>query len=315
MRPAANPFLRFLRHQRIVVLDGGLATALEAYGCDLDHNLWSAKVLIETPELIRRVHLDFLEAGADCITTSTYQATPRGFSERGLSDAEGVELLRRSVQLAVDARRAFWNEADNRRERLRPLIAASIGPYGAYLADGSEYRGLYEIEDDDLYVFHQSRWRVLADSEADLLACETIPSLREAELLLRLLEETPGTWAWISFSCRDGTHLSDGSRLIDVARACDRIPNLAAVGINCTSPEFVSSLITELRAGTEKPIIVYPNSGERYDPLNKRWVATPAKLEWGEAALEWARLGVSGIGGCCRVSAEAIAGMRRRLVS
>ena len=246
MQPStANPFLKFLRHQRIVVLDGGLATALEAYGCDLDDDLWSAKVLIETPELIQRVHLDFLEAGADCITTSTYQATPRGFSERGLSDAEGVELLRRSVQLAIDARRAFWDEADNRRERLQPLIAASIGPYGAYLADGSEYRGLYEIEDDDLYAFHQSRWRVLADGEADLLACETIPSQREAELLLRLLEETPATWAWISFSCRDGTRLSDGSRLIDVARACDRIPNLAAVGINCTSPEFISSLITE----------------------------------------------------------------------
>ncbi|MEE9132947.1 MAG: homocysteine S-methyltransferase [Gemmatimonadota bacterium] len=313
-RFSENPLERFLQHQGIVVLDGGLATALEAHGYDLDDELWSAKVLLEEPDLIRQVHLDFLEAGADCITTSSYQATLRGFSKRGLSDVEGVELLRRSVRLAVEAREAFWSEADNRRGRLRPLVAASAGPYGAYLADGSEYTGLYTIDDDDLYAFHQSRWRVLADSEADLLACETIPSRREAGVLMRLLEDSPGTWAWMSFSCCDATHLSDGSRLVDVARACDSQPCVAAVGVNCTSPEFISSLIGEIRKGTEKPIIVYPNSGERYDPVQKSWVAAPSIIDWEEASAEWARLGVSGIGGCCKVSAATIARLRRRLV-
>jgi len=264
-----NPLLRIVRHQGVAVLDGGLATALEAAGCDLDDELWSARVLLEAPDRIRRVHLDFLEAGADCITSSTYQATVSGLVRRGLSEAEGVGMLRRSVDLAAEAREIFWGEIENRTGRLRPLVAASVGPYGAYLADGSEYTGLYEISDGDLYGFHLDRWQVLANSEADLLACETIPARQEADVLMRLLEETPATWAWMSFACRDATHLSDGSRLVDVARTCDTQPRVAAVGVNCTSPEFISPLIAEIRRGTEKPIIVYPNSGERYDPLQK----------------------------------------------
>ncbi|MEE9534822.1 MAG: homocysteine S-methyltransferase, partial [Acidimicrobiia bacterium] len=187
-----NPIAGFVERQGIMMLDGGLATALEVRGYDLDDELWSAKVLLEAPDAIREVHLDFLAAGADCISTSTYQASLPGFRKRGLSDAKGVELLRRSVRLAVEARDAFWSEPSNRQGRLRPLVAASVGPYGAFLADGSEYTGRYDIDDDDLDAFHRSRWHVLADSQADLLACETIPSQREAGVLLQLLRETPG---------------------------------------------------------------------------------------------------------------------------
>ena len=310
-----NPLLRIVRHQGVAVLDGGLATALEAAGCDLDDELWSARVLLEAPDLIRRVHLDFLKAGADCITSSTYQGTVGGFCRRGLSEAEAVELLSRSVDLAIEAREVFWGAIENRRGRLRPLVAASVGPYGAYLADGSEYTGLYEISEGDLYGFHRDRWHLLTNSGADLLACETIPARQEADVFIQLLEETPTTWAWMSFACRDAMHLSDGSRLVDVARTCDTQPRVAAVGVNCTSPEFVSSLIAEIRRGTEKPIIVYPNSGERYDPLRKDWVDAPTGIDWEEAAGEWARRGASVIGGCCRVAPETIAGMRRRLVT
>jgi homocysteine S-methyltransferase len=136
-----NPIARFIAHQGVMVLDGGLATALEARGCDLDDDLWSAKVLLEAPDVIRQVHRDFLAAGADCIATTTYQATIPGFRKRGLTEREGVELLRQSVRLAVEARDEFWSEPGNHRGRLRPIVAASIGPYGAYLADGSEYTG------------------------------------------------------------------------------------------------------------------------------------------------------------------------------
>ena len=242
--PTDNPVAEFVARQSFMVLDGGLATALEARGYDLNHDLWSAKLLLEEPGAIESVHLDFLIAGADCITTSTYQASVPGFRKQGLTDREGVELLERSVQLAVEARDEFWGTRSNRRGRLKPLVAASVGPYGAFLADGSEYTAIYGVNDADLYAFHGDRWQILADSDADLLACETIPSRREVGVLLRLLEETPGRWAWMSFTCGDGAHLIDGSRVVDMARACDAVRGVAAVGINCTSPEFVSSLIT-----------------------------------------------------------------------
>lgn len=297
-----------------MMLDGGLATELEARGHDLNDELWSARLLLDAPEAVRQVHLDFLAAGADCIATITYQATVPGFRKRGLSDHEAVDLMRYAVQLAVDARNEFWDDPVNREGRLRPLVAASIGPYGAFLADGSEYTGDYDIDDDTLYWFHRVRWHVLADSQADVLACETIPSRREAMVLLRLLGESPGRWAWLSFSCRDETHLCDGSPLAEVARACDAEPELMAVGVNCVPPSAVGRMIDELRKGTTKPVIVYPNSGERYSAAAKAWQGAPPEIDWDDASAGWAERGVSGVGGCCRVRPETIASMRRRLV-
>jgi homocysteine S-methyltransferase len=293
-----NPIARFISYQGVMVLDGGLATALEARGCDLDDDLWSAKTLLEAPDVIRQVHRDFLAAGADCIATTTYQATIPGFRKRGLTQREGVELFRQAVRLAVEAREEFWSEPGNRCGRLRPLVAASIGPC-----------------EDELYAFHLERWRALAESEADLIACETIPSRSEAGVLLRLLRETPGRWAWISFSCRGGTHVSDGSDLADAARDCDAETRVAGVGINCTSPDLISSLIGEACRGTDKPVIVYPNSGEGYDAAAKSWVGTPRGIDWGQACRGWVQEGATGVGGCCRVSPEQIATIRQALVS
>lgn len=308
-----NPIAGFIAQQGVMLLDGGLATALEARGCDLNDDLWSAVVLLEAPELIREVHRDFLTAGADCIATVTYQATISGFRARGLSEREGVELFHRAVRLAIEARDEFWAEPGNRTDRLRPLVAASIGPYGAYLADGSEYTGDYDIGADELYAFHRDRWTTLAESEADLIACETIPARSEARALLRLLRETPGRWAWISFSCRDETRVSDGSGIADAARECDAEPRVAAVGINCTAPDLIPSLIREARTGTEKPLFVYPNSGEGYDAVDKEWVGGPSVIDWGRACRRWRRDGARGVGGCCRVGPEHIAAMRRAL--
>jgi len=308
-----NPLARVVESQGFVVLDGGLATTLESYGYDLSDELWSAKVLLEDPQAVKQVHLDFLHAGADCVATSSYQASLPGFRKRGLSDSEGERLLRLSVELAIEARDAFWDEPTNRLGRVRPLVAASVGPYGAFLADGSEYTGRYGVDDIELREFHESRWQILAGSRADLLACETIPSRREADVLRVLLRETPARWTWMSFSCCDGTHLSDGSKLADVARDCDRDPRVAAVGINCTSPVFISSLIEEARKGTAKPIIVYPNRGERYDSETKSWSTPGEVVDWRQAAKEWTQLGAVGVGGCCRVGPGEIAQVRKEL--
>lgn len=314
-----NPLSEIIERQGRIVLDGGLATTLEDRGHTLDAPLWSARLLIEEPEAIRRVHLDFLEAGADCITTSSYQATLQGFSAKGLGEIEGRDLLRSSTGLAVEARDSFWSRPSNRRDRLRPLVAASIGPYGAFLADGSEYTGAYPIDDQALDAFHRERWQVLAESPADLLACETLPSLREALVLLQLLKETPGRWAWLSFSCRDPLHLWDGAPLADAVRACSSTPGVAAVGVNCTAPRFIPSLIKQAVRGmaseaTDLPIIVYPNSGEIYDPVTRQWRPGGDAGAWVDDATRWCDLGAAGIGGCCRVGTKTIAELRLRLM-
>ena len=292
------------------MLDGGLATTLEARGCDLNDSLWSAKALLESPDLIKAVHTSFLECGADCIATASYQATVAGFVARGLSEADARVLMRSSADIACRARDEFWADEANRKARLRPIVAASVGPYGAYLADGSEYRGDYGMDEDALLDFHRDRWDILSRSSADLMACETIPSFLEARALLGLVESSD-RWAWLSFTCRDDHHISDGTPIVEVVRACDLVDRVAAVGVNCVSPALVAGLVSEIRRATDKPIVVYPNSGEVYDAERKMWTGQREPGEW--ALEEWKAAGVALFGGCCRVMPEAIRAMRDRL--
>ncbi|MDP9066244.1 MAG: homocysteine S-methyltransferase, partial [Pseudomonadota bacterium] len=182
-----TPFEAFFARQPVVILDGAMATELERRGADLRDALWSARLLIDRPELIRSVHLDYLRAGADVVTTATYQASFGGFARRGIGSDEAERLMCDAVSLATEARDEFWNEDVHRQERMRPLIAASVGPYGATLADGSEYRGGYSLGDRALAEFHLRRLDVLVASRPDLLACETLPCLREALILAQLL--------------------------------------------------------------------------------------------------------------------------------
>ncbi|HSG46922.1 MAG TPA: homocysteine S-methyltransferase [Longimicrobiales bacterium] len=310
---AQSPFRPEDGDRSVLILDGGLATALEARGFDLNDGLWSARLLIEAPEAVRQVHLDFLEAGADVIATASYQASLPGFARRGIGRDEGLALLRLASRLAVEARDAFWGVAENRAGRRRPLVAASVGPYGAYLADGSEYTGDYPASDPELYDFHRERWHLFAEGPADLLACETIPSLREVAVLLALLRGTPGRQAWLSVSCRDGAHLSDGTPVGQVGRVCDAVPNLVAVGVNCTKPRFIEPLLAELRRHTDKPLLAYPNAGEDYDPASRSWSSPGAPVDWTQGADRWVRAGARAIGGCCRVGPEQIRALRQAL--
>ncbi len=282
-----------------VVLDGGLSTELERNGADLGGDLWTARLLIDEPDRIRSAHAAFFAAGARVATTASYQASFEGFAARGIDGDQTWELLRRSVDLARGARDAHGSG----------LVAASVGPYGAMLADGSEYTGDYPVGARELRGFHARRLEVLAGSGADLLAIETIPSVVEASALADLLG--PGTYgpAWMSFSCRDGTTLNDGTpfeEAVDLAAAASAV----AIGANCTAPQHFSSLIRIARARTDRPIVVYPNRGARWDAARRAWSHEASTESFATMAAGWRAEGATFIGACCgsgAIEIEAIA--------
>ena len=216
------------------------------------------------------------------------------------------------MRLATDARDAFWAEAANREGRLRPLVAASVGPYGAALANGAEYTGDYDRDEAGLRDFHRERFRLLAASGADLLACETIPSGAEARALASLLVESEATLAWFSFSCRDGLRIRDGTPLADCARFLAPLPQVVAIGVNCTSPDFALSLVASVAAVTNKPIVAYPNSGERYLAATKTW-SGEAATRWADLGRVWRGAGARLIGGCCRTGPAHVRALREAL--
>ena len=290
--------------QDVIVLDGAFATELEARGFSVNDALWSAKALFERPDLVREVHLDYLRAGADVVTSASYQATVEGFMKRGFSKEEAAALIQKSIQLAQEARDLYLAEREGNGRV--PFVAASVGPYGAYLADGSEYRGDYGIDEDALVAFHAERLALLAAEKPDLLACETLPCLVEARAIVRALREREiRIPAWFSFSCRDAAHISDGMEIAVCARWLDTVPEAAAIGLNCTAPQYVESLIGEIRRETTKPIVVYPNSGETYDASDKSWHG--AAEDFGTIARRWRTAGARLIGGCCRTTPREIA--------
>lgn len=301
-----NPIETILEKQTILIVDGALATELEDRGCDLNDDLWSARILMEQPELIHQVHLDYFNAGADIAITASYQATVEGYARRGLNREKSLALMQKSVKIAQDARDAFWSDEKHRVNRNYPLIAASVGPYGAFLADGSEYRGDYNLTEEELIDFHRPRVEALIAAGADLLACETIPCLIEAKALLKLLSEFPDTSAWFTFSAKDGEHVCHGEKIADCVKLLNSSPQVAAVGINCTSPMYISSLIREIKKNTNKPIIVYPNSGENYDPETKTWHGETSHEEFGVQSKLWYENGARILGGCCRTTPKHI---------
>lgn len=295
-----------LAQRPFFILDGGLATELEQYGYDLSDPLWSARLLADSPQAIQQVHRDYLQAGADCLITASYQATVPGFMARGFDREQAIQLLQVAVQLAVQTRDQFWATVGRGSGRSKPLVAVSIGPYGAYLANGGEYTGDYDLDEAGLAAFHRERWHILAEAGGDLLACETIPSFAEARALVRLLAETPAMPVWISFSCRDEGHISDGTPLAVCAKWVAQAPQVVAVGVNCTAPRFIPGLIAQMRQVTDKPIVVYPNSGEHYDPQGHCWLGLAAPTDFAEQSLAWYKAGARLIGGCCRTRPEHI---------
>ncbi|MER7572392.1 homocysteine S-methyltransferase [Streptomyces sp. NPDC126514] len=285
-----------------VVLDGGMSNQLESAGHDLSDELWSARLLAERPEAITEAHLAYYEAGADVAITSSYQATFEGFAGRGIGPGRAAELLALSVELARAAAR--------RAQAERPLwVAASVGPYGAMLADGSEYRGRYGLSVDALERFHRPRLEVLAAAGPDVLALETVPDADEARALLRAVRGL-GVPVWLSYSVA-GDRTRAGQPLEEAFALAADADEVIAVGVNCCAPQDVDAAIGTAARTTGKPVVAYPNSGESWNARTRTWQGrptfTPARLH------TWRDTGARLIGGCCRVGPESIAEIARTL--
>lgn len=316
--PSNTTLSRMLADGANLTVDGALATELEAHGCDLEDPLWSAKVLLEQPHLVKRVHRDYFRAGAAVAITASYQATTLGFARRGLGEEEALDRVALSVRLADEARREHLVENPDAGPL---LVAGSVGPYGAYLADGSEYRGDYLLSPNEFREFHRPRISALVDAGSDFLACETLPSLPEAQALLALIEEFD-VEAWLSFTLRDGGHISDGTPLAQVAELCRDQSRAVAIGVNCVPLELVSPALEALGNATDTPLIAYPNSGETYDAVSKTWGQAAAgdspagphsktPLSLAEGTPIWRAQGARLVGGCCRTTPRDIAAVAR----
>jgi len=278
-------------------IDGGLSGELEKRGHDLSDKLWSARLLRDEPQAIAQVHQDYIAAGARVIITASYQASRKGFTEFGLSEKQADELIALSVSLAKEV-------ADKANQKV--WVAASVGPYGAVLGGGQEYVGRYGVSHQDLVNFHAERIEILASQNPDLFACETIPDLAEVEALLEVLAKYPQIPAWITMSAKDGAQTCAGQDIALLAEAVANHPNVVAIGVNCTKPEFVSSLFEKLSHVTNLPLVVYPNAGRIWDGQARCWIGEGHTTLPAQIVNEWTNLGAKLIGGCCGLGPDAI---------
>ena len=300
MTSSTSAPLREVLAQRPVLLDGGLATTLELLGHDISGDLWSAQMLIDQPDAIVEAHRAFFAAGAEVATTATYQATFDGFAAHGIERADTVELMQRGVQLAREAAA----EVSDRQT----WVAASLGPYGAMLADGSEYRGRYGLTVGELRDFHRPRLEVLASAGADVLAFETIPDAHEVEAVLIEIEGT-GIDCWVSVSI-EGSRLRSGDLLLDVAAMVADVDEVIAFGINCSTPSDATEAVS-IATRSGKPAVIYPNSGEGWDADNRTWVTAETAAHFPVA--RWTAEGARLVGGCCRVTPGDISALAVQL--
>jgi len=281
------PFVR----DPFTVIDGGLSTALELLGADMSGPLWTAQTVIDDPALLERAHRSFVEAGADIIATASYQCGTKQLEAIGMSAKEARDVLALTTMIA---RRAV--------EGTSVAVAASVGPFGASLANGSEYTGRYGVERQVVEDYHREKLAILVDSGADLIAIETIPLADEALLIAEILEDLGAPPAWFSFGFTDETQTYGLDAVDKAVLSIAGYAVLVAIGMNCTHPRFVDSLLasmSELVSGI--PLIVYPNHGREWDAVARCWIGDSISISSVETVKRWVDLGARLIGGCCGV--------------
>ncbi|MEG0161594.1 MAG: homocysteine S-methyltransferase [Aurantimicrobium sp.] len=284
----------FARVRVSLAIDGGMSTELEQQGCRLEGSLWTAQALLDDPGLIEAAHKAYVDAGAGVVITASYQISRAGFVEAGLTADDADRALRASIDVARQAVAGTHT-----------LVAASVGPYGAILHDGSEYKGNYGKTVEELRAFHVERLSVLISANPDLLAIETIPDALEAEALVAALADFPGALAWMSFSIGPDGKLWAGQSLAEAARIASSSPAIAAIGVNCVDPALVSAAIAEIRSVTDLPVVIYANGGGTWNPETGIWENAAADALVAYSA-EWITQGATVIGGCCGTHAGDI---------
>ena len=294
-------FTEFLTNHT-VVLDGAMSTPLERLGADTNNDLWTAKALIDNEELVYEVHKMYFEAGADLIITDTYQANVQAFEKVGYSEKEARNLIKKAVKIAQKARDDYENKTGKHN-----YIAGTIGPYGAYLANGSEYIGDYELSVEEYQQFHLPRIEELVNAEVDILAIETQPKLDEVLAILELLKEKyPQQKVYVSYTLSDDDTISDGTPLPRAIHALEDYSQVIAVGINCVKLELVEPALKNMKEITDKHLIVYPNSSAVYDPKSKTWSQPKTSATFEELIPNWYEAGARIIGGCCTTGPKEI---------
>lgn len=299
-----NPFSPIIERAGAVLFDGALATELERRGADLSSHLWSARLIDAAPEAIIDVHLDHLRAGADVVSSASYQASRLGFVKAGRTEAEADASMTKAVELSREAVRRHGGAG---------LVAASLGPYGAVLADGSEFTGDYPLSVDELVAFHLPRVEAVLRGGPDLVLFETLPSMAECKAVAAIASRFPATWFMASFSAKAGA-VCDGSSFATVVDRLDAISNVLAVGINCTAPAHIAPL---LRSATPTRVLLAaaPNSGEQWNASNRQWAGTSGPTAFSALTSSFLSAGARIIGGCCRTTPADIASARRVLDS
>ena len=285
-----------------MILDGGLSFPVEKRNINLNSKLWTSELLISNEKLIKSIHLEYLKAGAQFITTASYQASIESLKKEGFNFQESKKIILKSVDLAEEVKKLFIKKYINKK---KILIAASIGSYGSFLSDGSEYKGDYNVNDKTIFDFHESKIQILENSKANILAFEAIPNYREAKIISKILENCKKK-SWISFTCKNELEISDGTLLAKCCNFLKNNPNIFALGVNCTSPKYVTQLIKILKNNCgDKKIIIYPNSGKKYDSKNKSWIGKKNN-SFDILLKEWINLGVDILGGCCGIGPNQI---------
>ncbi|ANZ57291.1 homocysteine S-methyltransferase [Fructilactobacillus lindneri] len=287
------------RLKQRLVLDGAMGTELEKLGVKTNDELWSANALIDNPEAIYQVHASYFKAGADIAITDTYQANVAAFAKNGIKHDEAIELIKSGVKIAKQARDDYDSNG---------LIAGCIGPYGAYLANGAEYTGNYELSFHDYQNFHQEKIKALIDAGSDLLSIDTIPNFQEVKALVKIINDLPNKLPyWISLSVKDVTKLGDGTDLKVVIKWLSQQDNIDGIGVNCTKIENITPIVNLIRDISNLPIVVYPNPGDIYHPKTKTWTTVPHVDTFQQEVPNWLSQGANIIGGCCRTTPEDIA--------
>ncbi|WP_429970589.1 homocysteine S-methyltransferase [Fructilactobacillus sp. Tb1] len=277
-----------------LVLDGAMGTELEKLNVKTNDALWSANALIDNPEAIYQVHADYFKAGADIAITDTYQANVDAFAKVGIDHEQAIALIKSGVKIAKQARDDFDPDG---------LVAGCIGPYGAYLANGAEYTGDYDLTFTEYQNFHQEKIEALIAAGADLLSVDTIPNFAEVKALVKIIDSLPDAIPyWISLSVKDPETLSDGTPLTEVVSWLAKQPKIAGIGINCTKIENITPIVKLIHGITDLPIIVYPNPGDIYDPKTKTWTTVPHLDTFNREVPVWLTAGANIIGGCCRTT-------------